>query len=1852
MAPSQRKLQYALRPRILDIILNMDTTTGTQHGSDRPGMQDSPIKNSELAPNSDKENNDFLPVSVLFKPRKPSSSRLAAEIQRHEEEKRIEAERLRQDELKKYTHLAMASKPTPQRGGRSAGDSYNNAVSLRLSEIASHREVMVAQEEALARAEDRMRRGKNRANDVQPDLTLGVERVLIKTGNHKRDYSYVKGPSVAEHSADVTSAKFTSLPVSDSRVRRPVSGKGTRGVTSDTYKLANIILDTPKAAAEQSKDLLLQGVIMSKDKTHMSEDERNIVEFLRANSPTADIHSDSAAREADSITYTSADEDLVDKEGIMLDGGGMSLTFSRGIASPVHDSRVKNEVASMSQKSSSTKADDAGGDAIAVKPKTLFAPQPVYAASQDKLAVEALTQSDVTSTDDTILSKNVQDAEVTSIKEPAAAVVRKLLPTAPLTVAASSKDHSAPYSPDSSIESAQEVPGEISPAPRKGGVFSQPSVVVGENEEAPAGDGESLGMGLNLKKYVQLGKKGGSASILSKNTGKNLSGLVIHNTSVNAKASVNVPAALTAVKEEESVADLRNSPIALPHTANNAQESSTTSADVEVSASAGAATNLREKFNQAISLDQQVNEGSGAMGGAGASASRERGTAKALRAQTAQQPLRVTGAQARPHSANGALPSSSKLDLEQSAQQTCHVMSKTASGHSIIAKNMLAAAAYKIPAGSVNAQLTSSFRSEIGGPTEKESTITALKKQGKISHMPLERVVHEGRVADEEAITPQRLAIDDSCLLSPAPLTFSASKSKALFPHSPTSEALLQQISEEMPQVQRPPSQNDAHFSVRYSPTSSKLDNSTRGKEFQLFTDIHNTMQNVKDIYAEKRKGSPNNEKNDSPIDSVDRPRGHQVIIPNDRDMLSEKMQELEMTDSFMLGESLATSLVNSVQETKSVTWPINELSDAAGAAAEEQINILPSAAPLSAEAADQVSADKKSNLKVKSAASSAELVVKTDNLPPMLRKQSDASNATLLHSFPSVRLDGFRGSSNETLLHGDSLTGSVLGMLSTGRGEANNAVLSLSPYPTSTGIGAVGALPLHPYETAESKTGMNTINTKDGDRVKSSVTKATPASKAKMKVRGIESWASEYTSLEEKRNIAKYSWMQLQTRLQLGKDRLRNSAAVTINDTLTSDELVHEPAEHILNSEIMQSFDALQKQCDKYTHIANDDITQEDIEHILRMHEKAKRAEAQYEQRLRHRERKNQRRIMEVVEKSGLRREDVVYPGIHISVPESKKGKPDETIQTENTNDQNVLTPPKKESKHSRKAKKRKVYDALGKEVFIGDHHMDNMDHDVAQGTLGDFNSPANIPAHTNDASAVDVNGGDTKPSLSLVNFSKSRAAIAESLELGMAESTFVAAKSFEVLDSGNMHEVIINDASGAIAIGASALETSLDFGLDNPPDLRKADSAHHTQNSTRKYPLTYLFNDSVVDEFRVDDSSCSSLFKDSIYSYSRNQTQTIHAPAAHGSMLRAGVGIQRNKPGYSASTQSGNGGTRNNEIAMRPSSAAATGTRQRDPSFFDAENVDITLDQSFSSVKLRISGKAANNNATMPAVSTFDFPTNPDVGFTDAYSMNNQVSYKSNIPSIRDSRMQEREKYFYKQEYEMRNAVPENAAGRGSKRPSSAGATRVNNAAPTPKAAEVGLRMVNWKYGSLVRVEDDDNQVPKKPTGKSKKSKNDQVTTDDEFVASALLKGAPAYLAENSVASDMWRYQSLSLNGSQDELFNTLTRTSEAGADDIADPLSLTDSVTGNNGNRVDLSAENSTSDQGRKRISRKPNEIIKRKPIRVIPSHFNVDQNTLNPQSRHIYAQGFIENELKKMQVTGGQPILNDSRRNGGY
>jgi len=1835
----------------------MDKTTSSQKKSIRP---DSPIKNSDLAPKSNKENNDFLPVSVAFKPRKPSSSRLASEIQRHEEEKRIEVEHARLEELKKYTHLALAtpSKAAPTRGANAnaGGSSANDAVSQRLSEIASHREVMVAQEHALARAEDRVRKGKNRANEAQPDLAPGVERVPIKFGgNNKRDYSYIKEPVVAEPAAEVTtpvkSAPAPALrPASGGpgRARRITSGGGSsrpdRGSDSGSGsgKLVNIILDSSKNAAEQSKDqdLELQGVFISRDQTHLSEDERNIAEFLRAKKAEVALSFTSTStsatyREKDkdedkddavSAKYTTTFSEGNRLDGPTLDGGGMPLSLTRGIASPGTSSRAaKYEIASISDAIAIANLQDEHADikAVSVSSANLFfAPQPMRARTHDtrtKTKLPAyMADSDV----------HVQDTEFPGIEDVPVPTALVAAPTPNALVATSgSREQNMAYSPDSSIESTQDIPGEVSPA-HKGGVFSQPSVVVGENGEAPT-HSESSGIGLNLKKYVQTGKKGGSASITSKYTGKNLSGLIINSTSVNLKSSVvNVNAALAVVKEEGSVADLRSSPLLLQQSlsesergaAANSQGLPTTNVDAEAvtGAGAGTGTHLREKFNHAISLDQQVNEN----GSSGATNNRIMGSVatKLLRAQTAaHQPLRVTGTQTRPHSANGALLSSDNRDGTPTAQAA--IMSTTGNNNNIIAKNLQAAGTHKFPVGNVNARLTASFRSEIGEPTEKDSAIKALKERGRTT--PLERMAFAGLVnAGKEAILP-KLAIDDSCLLSPAPqtLTFSASKGKIPphFVHSPSSEVLLQQISEAVQYVE------NVNPAVRYSPADAG--SGVRGAEFQLFTDIHNTIQSVKEVYEQKRN---------SPTDSPDRPRSPVLAIPSPVQEAHEASayKQVDMMDSLVV-DSLNVSLVLSLQEAKSVNWPVNEA------------EFEPNAAELSETVLETLSTQTRPT----SGEEALEKKVQKSSF-----RHTDVSNASLLHSFPSVRLEGVPNSANmSTMLLDDSLTGSVLGMLSTVKSgvAANNTMLSLSPFPAASSIGVA---PSRAYDTFGYEMDMGILNAgkkKASNQAVSTVTKATPASKAKMKIRGIESSAAEYTTLEEKRHLAKYSWMQLQKRLQLGQERSRRSTAAKINETMTTDKLVHEPAEHILDFEVMQCFDTLQQQCDKFAHIANEDITQEDIEHILHMHEKAKRSEARYEQRLHQIERKHQRRVREVVEKSGLREDDLVYPGIHIPVSESKEEKQDKTnhivnIYAEDAIDQNALMLAKKENKRSRKSRssRGKSFDALNKdkEVFIGDHHMDNMDHDAPQGILvEDYHAPIAQGAVTT------LNLRNEK-----LDLDKSKAAIAESVELstnfaiGMAESTFVAAKSFEVLDSVNLQEVAFHDASGAIAIGASALEASLDFGMDNRSVLEKVDSQPRSERG--KFPLTFLFNDSQTSaDFKLDEGG-SSVFKDSVYSYSRNQTQTIHAPAAHGSMLRAGVGIQRNKPGYVTIRKTENAELQNIGPIVRPRPAAATSSRPQQQPFFDSCDVDNTLDQSFSFGKLKISGKGAANNVAMPAASTLEYQAAPEPVFTDAYSINNAVSYKSNIPSIRDTRMQEREKHFYKQEQLLRSAGHEPpASGRSSTRPSTAGTARATNTASAPKAAEVGLRMVNWKYGSLVRVDGlddrDGNQTFKKSAAE-KIGNNNRVATDDEFVASALLKGSAEYLAENSMGSDMWCYQSFQAS----QLFDSLLNKSKDISGDKHE-LSVAPSamVKEDNDKHGELNQERSTRNKSGRRSSRNISESTKR-PIRMIPSsYFNVDSNTPAPQSRMMYPSDYIEKELRILQVSGGQPILTSSRRN---
>ena len=1823
----------------------MDKTKSAQKMSVGP---DNPIKNSDAAPKSNKENNDFLPVSVAFKPRKPSGSRLASEIQRYEEDKQIEVERARPEELKKYAHLAMASVPTSTRGAKV--DTYNDVVSQRISEIASHRKEMVAQEQALAKAEDRMRKGKNRANEVPPDLEIGVGRVPIKFGgSNKRDYSYIKEPIAAEPAAEVIAlVKSAPRPASGGRTRR-TSAPGTRTGTLPRPSSANIILDSKskKTGAEQATDLELQGVIMSRDQSQLSEDERNIAEFLRVKVMKVEDSPKSNSAKGKSKDTISADYtatftgmDYAGERGPLLDGGGMPLSLSRGIAFPVSTTSPKHEIVSISiaNANAHANANAQKTDLKTLETAVLLALQPIATCPTKSAA-------DVTATDDIPVRDDVHGAEIregTTPPAPAAAV-RNPVPHAQIA-SASSRDENTAYSPDSSIESTQDILGDVCPG-HEGGVFSQPSVVVGENAEAPA-QSESTRIRLTLKKHIQPGKKGGSASIVSKYAGKNVSGLIINSTSINAKALINMNAALSVVKEENSVADSRSNPLFLQHLpseqgspTNNAQYPLTASADAEV-VSAGAATHLREKYNQAISLDQQVNES----GGSAAASNREEDFARAkmlrVQAAAAQQPLRVTGAQNRPHSADGALPSSSSHDAAPSGPQVR--MLKTANNHNIIAKNLQAAGAYKIFAGSANARLTSSFRSEIGEPTKKENAIKELKEQGRTSHTPLERAIRAGLASPgEEAVLPM-LAIDDSCLLSPAPMTLSASKAKSSpqpqpqlhFIHNPTPEVLLQRISRKVKYVE------SANAVVRYLPADNISD--ARGAEFQLFTDTHNTVLNVKEVYEQRRK---------SPVGSPNRPGSPVLTMPDTLPEAQDYERGAGTTDS-MLGDSLNVSQVHSLHETKSFNMSVEE-------AGFELAAPDPSGMEMAMETpSTQTQPEERKG--AEAGEEEAQEVKVPENLVRKSRsKHNDVSNTSLMHSFPSARLDGFRDSANmSTVLLGDSLTGSVLGILSTDKSgiNAKTPMLSLSPFLITPAMNSIGAFELHTFETVENKTHMHTKNTEQrkeggGNRAISTVTKATPASKAKMKVRGVESSAAEFTTLEEKRNIAKYSWLQLQKRLRLGQERLHHSVAVKLNETMAIEELVLEPAEHILDSEMMQSFDTLQKQCDKFAHIANEDITQEDVNFILSMHEKAKRAEARYEQRLHHIERKHLRRVREVAEKSGLRGEDLVYPGFHIPISESKEEKQEDTIQVENMNinvddapGSNALMLAKKKSTRSHISRKGKTFDALNKGVFIGDHHMDNMDHDVSQRTQGeDYHA---LPALGAVSAAAD--GCYTK-----LDQDKSNAVITESLELssnfaiGMTESTFVAAKSFEVLDSMNLHEAALKDASGAIAIGASALETSLDFGMgmNNPHVLDKVDSGPRSERS--KFHLTFLFNDSqITDGVQLNEGS--SVFKDSIYSYSRNQTQTIHAPAAHGSMLRSGVGIQHNKPGYAASSKSGNVGLRDIEPTVRPRSATVTSSRHQQPAFFENRDLGNMLNQSFSFDKLKISGKGSSNSATVPAVSALGHQVAPEAAFADSYSINNMISYKSNIPSIRDTRMQEREKRFYKQEQLKRNEGQEAPApGRGGARPSTAGAARTSKAPSAPKAAEVGLRMVNWKYGSFVSVEDGSHQAHKKAAG-GKIASDKNVKTDDEFVASALLQGRAEYLAGNNTVSDMWLNQSF--QASQNELFDTLLNHSKDISGDnygTMPPLapSASTSAAANEAKRVELIQEQTTSNRSSINIS----ESTKR-AIRVIPSpYFNIDSNKPAPQSRHLYPSDYMEKELKILQVTGGQPKLNSSRRN---
>jgi hypothetical protein len=394
-------------------------------------------------------------------------------------------------------------------------------------------------------------------------------------------------------------------------------------------------------------------------------------------------------------------------------------------------------------------------------------------------------------------------------------------------------------------------------------------------------------------------------------------------------------------------------------------------------------------------------------------------------------------------------------------------------------------------------------------------------------------------------------------------------------------------------------------------------------------------------------------------------------------------------------------------------------------------------------------------------------------------------------------------------------------------------------------------------------------------------------------------------------------------------------------------------------------------------------------------------------------------------------------------------------------------------------------------------------------------------------------------------------------SLGIGLAESTVVGAKSGEIvdlIDPRHIHKVAF-ESSGAIAVGAAALETSLGELGDSHIRLNVADTTRDQENrdqqayetanmawnpgagvktGTRKKKLEYL--DTMGAGFITGEGSLtegsllSGLESDqsnSIYSYSRNQTQAIHAPAMAGHSLRPGHGIMHHKlvsagtkrSGttekllnlFSSSTRASANATANDPIIgdsdKRPHSAPLNVPKRhiRAGSQHIMPDGNPTLDQGSYINKLNVtgaqaktrigSGRSSNGNYSNSRGSGVIFnqiQSQSDHGAnTTNMHVNMNPRYTGNSSSIRDRRGEERtlaketllKESMKSAQSQMNLNMNTNATKKNGikARPGTADATCTNVGKNSPfnhTSAGIGahsstktkngpgLRVVNWKY------------------------------------------------------------------------------------------------------------------------------------------------------------------------------------------
>jgi hypothetical protein len=182
--------------------------------------------------------------------------------------------------------------------------------------------------------------------------------------------------------------------------------------------------------------------------------------------------------------------------------------------------------------------------------------------------------------------------------------------------------------------------------------------------------------------------------------------------------------------------------------------------------------------------------------------------------------------------------------------------------------------------------------------------------------------------------------------------------------------------------------------------------------------------------------------------------------------------------------------------------------------------------------------------------------------------------------------------------------------------------------------------------------------------------------------------------------------------------------------------------------------------------------------------------------------------------------------------------------------------------------------------------------------------------------------------------------------------------------------------------------------------------------------------------------------------------------------------------------------------------------------------------------------------------------------------------MNYRANTASIRDMRFQQRDKYYGAATAAiLAGNTPSQergaAASANPKRPQSANASAQGiYTGKAPSAAEIGLRMVNWKYGSMVRVEDSPPRKAHHPVdgggvGQRVENRRDSASglhdiadrSDDEFVAGALMNRR----GNNSESVSERRDSALSANWHHVSVSASVQNGIDKSSDNLVDVLRL---------------------------------------------------------------------------------------------